>query len=99
MCGPGEKFMTFAEGNALSPESRHTLNVSGVEHEQMKHRIFTLEAYISNVRIGLGNIGCVPDSVLGWQVNVEKVIVILPGAKPGQLNVTFPPLAGRPIVG
>jgi hypothetical protein len=75
-----EKLMTFAEWSALSPESRHTLNVYGVEHEQMKIRIYALEAYLSNVRISLGNNGCVPDSELGWQVNVVMIRVIKPCA-------------------
>jgi hypothetical protein len=69
----GEKYMTFAEWTALSPESRHKLNVYGVEHEQLKNRIYALEAYLSNVRISLGNISCAPDSELGWQVNVLKL--------------------------
>ncbi len=65
-----DKLMTFGEWESLSPESRHKINVYGVEHSQMKERIGALEAYLSNIRIGLGNIGCVPDSELGWQVKM-----------------------------
>ena len=36
----------------------------------MKRLIDALEAYLSNVRIGLGTIGCVPDSELGWKVKM-----------------------------
>ena len=36
----------------------------------MKNYFDALEAYISNVRIGLGNIGTVPDAELGWQVKM-----------------------------
>jgi hypothetical protein len=39
----------------------------------MKARIDALEAYISNVRIGLGNIGDVPECELGWQDKMLKV--------------------------
>jgi len=39
----------------------------------MKARIDTLEAYLSNVRIGLGNIGDIPDRKLEWQVEMLKL--------------------------
>ncbi|MGD0002858.1 MAG: hypothetical protein ABSE06_01370 [Anaerolineaceae bacterium] len=67
---PDEKIMTMAEWASLSAESRHRINLFGVEHEELKARFEALEAHLSNVRIGLGNIGDVPDSELGWQVKM-----------------------------
>jgi len=48
-----EQILTDAEWESLSAESRHKINVYGVERSQMKDRIDALEAYISNMRIGL----------------------------------------------
>ena len=64
------KIMTNPEWASLSAERQHKINVYGVEYSQMKDRIDALEAYLSNVRIGLGNIGTVPDAELGWQVKM-----------------------------
>jgi hypothetical protein len=77
-----DKLMTLGEWENLSAESRHKINVYGIEHSQMKDRIDALEAYLSNVRIGLGNIGCVPDSELGWQVKILKLRIMKLEAKP-----------------
>ena len=80
MCN--DKLMTFGEWESLSAESRHKVNLYDVEYSQMKDRIDALEAYLSNVRIGLGNIGSVPDSELGWQVKMLKLRIMTLEAKP-----------------